>query len=277
VESLPNFWHELIGNYLESCRIIAKRTAEMHSILGSATGPGFAAEPFGKLQQRSMYQSLRTLAGRLCRRLTEEKSTIPSSAHPLVERLLSAESELLRLIRQVLDSSLGGSRIRCHGNYVLEQLLYTGKDFVVIDFEGEPGRTIGERRLKKSPLHDVAAMVRSLDYAVQSVFLGLSSSRGRSAGLIRDEDRDVLGPWADAWYERVASAYASGYLEQMASTGLVPSSSDRLAVFLQILILEKALREIDLELTHRPEWLVVPLRGVVRFLEANANKAELKS
>ena len=271
----PDGWHELIGNYPETSRLIARRTAEMHTALGKISDPGFISEPFGKLYQRSIYQSLRTLSGRLCQRLTQERSVIPLNARPLAERLIAAESDILRLFRTVLDPGLGGFRIRCHGDYHLDQLLYTGKDFVVIDFEGEPGRTIGERRLKKSPLQDVAAMVRSFDYAVQSVLFGLASSRGRSAGLIRAEDSEILGAWATAWYDQVASEYVTGYVEQMADAGLLPPSEERLRVFLEVLILEQALHEIDLELTHRPEWLVVPLRGAVRLLGYDPNHADL--
>ncbi|HEV3385681.1 MAG TPA: alpha-glucosidase C-terminal domain-containing protein, partial [Gemmata sp.] len=264
-------WHELIGSYLEMCRIIAHRTAEMHTLLSRVSEPGFTVEPFGKLYQRSLYQSLRTLLGRLCRRLQQERASIPQSARPHAERLLAAEPEILAMFGSVLDPGLGGYRIRCHGNYLLEQLFFTGKDFVVIDFEGEPGRTIGERRLKKSPLHDVATLVRSFDYAAQSAFLGLSSKRGRAAGLIRDEDRELLSVWSAAWYARVASEYVTEYVGQMNDAKLLPRSEDRLQQLLNVLILERAMREIDLELTHRPDWLIVPLRSVVRMLGYDPN------
>ena len=275
-EPLQSGWQESIGNYLNSCRIIARRTAEMHTILGRVAEQGFSAEPFGKLYQRSFYQSLRTLTGRLCQRLTHERKSIPDRARPLAERLIAAEPDLLKLFRSVLDPSLGGVRIRCHGNYVLEQLFYTGKDFIVIDFEGEPGKTVGERRLKKSPLQDVAAIVRSFDYAVQSVLLGLSSPLGRTVGLIREEDRAMLSAWAIAWYEQVASEYVTEYVQTLAETNLLPSSQDRLRVFLNVLVLEKALREIDLELANRPDWLIVPLRGVVRMLDEGASETDAK-
>lgn len=275
-EPLQNGWQELIGNYLNSCRIIARRTAEMHTILGRVPDPGFAAEPFSKLYQRSFYQSLRTLTGRLCQRLALARMSLPDQTRPLAERLIAAGPELLKLFRSVLDPGLGGLRIRCHGNYVLEQLFYTGKDFIVGDFEGEPGKPVGERRLKKSPLHDVAAMVRSFDYAVQSVLLGLSSPRGRTVGLIREEDREVLGAWASAWYEQAASEYVTEYVQHVAETNLLPSSRERLRTFLDVLLLEKALREIDLEMTDRPDWLIVPLRGVVRMLGEGANEPDAK-
>jgi maltose alpha-D-glucosyltransferase/alpha-amylase len=219
----------------------------------------------------SGYQSLRTLMGRLCQRLAHQMTSLPLNARPLAECLLASQAEFLKRFQGVLDPGLGGFRIRCHGNYLLDQLLYTGKDFVVIDFEGEGGRTIGERRLKKTPLQDVAAMIRSFDYAAQGVLMGLSSSRGRSAGLIRAEDRETLSSWATAWYDQVANRFATAYVEQMIDTKLLPAGENHLKVFLEVLVLEKALREIDTELTHRPDWLVVPLRGVVRMLGYDPN------
>jgi maltose alpha-D-glucosyltransferase/alpha-amylase len=269
----PNGWHDLIGTFLESVRIIAGRTAEMHSTLGRIPDIAFTPEPFGKLYQRSIYQSLRTLIGRLVQRLSSARRWMPENARPLAECLLASESDILRRFRAVLDPSLGGSRIRCHGNYLLEQLFYTGKDFLVIDFEGEPGKAIGERRLKKSPLTDVASLVRSFDYAAQSVLMGLTSNRGRSAGLIREEDRDVLSAWAVAWTDHVTNEYVSVYFNQMAGAALLPST-DRGKTFLEVLVLEKALREVDLELTARPDWVIVPLRGVVRILGHDPNHPE---
>src|SRR5581483_11920140 len=159
----------------------------------------------------------------------------------------------------VLDPALGGARLRCHGDYHLGQLLYTGKDFVVADFEGEPGRTIGERRLKRSPLRDVASMLCSFDYAAQSVFFGLVSSRGRSPGLIRVEDRPALGAWVSAWYYRVAREYVTEYVAGMAGSGLLPATEERVGMFLELLVLEKALQEIDFNLMQRPDWLAISL------------------
>ena len=97
---------------------------------------------------------------------------LPEPARPLADQIVGQHDAILQRFRAILDPSFRSQRIRCHGDYTLEQLLFTGKDFVIMDFEGEPGRTIGERRVKRSPLWDVASMVRSLDDAVQSVVAG---------------------------------------------------------------------------------------------------------
>ena len=177
--------------------MLGLQTAELHRTLAAnPTDPALAPEPFGKLYRRSMYQSLRNLTGRLCDRLTQHRKDLPESARPLADEIVRQQDAILQRFRAILDPAFVGQRIRCHGDYHLGQLLFTGKDFVVIDFEGETARTIGERRIKRSPLRDVASMVRSLDYAVQSVLLGVTDVRGRPPGMIRPEDRPALEPWA---------------------------------------------------------------------------------
>ena len=263
---LSDGWHELIGGFLETPRLIARRTAELHRALAAVANPAFTQEPFGKLYQRSIYQTMRTLTGRLTHQLSIRRHNLPADTSGLAERLIASHDEILKRFSAVLNPSLGGMRIRGHGDYHLGQLLFTGKEFVIVDFEGESTRTIGERRLKRSPLRDVSSMLRSFDYAVQSVLFGLASSRGRSPGLIRGEDQAALAPWATAWYERVANVFVSEYISAMANTGLLPASDSAIRTFLELFLLEKSLQQIDSELTHRPAWVAIPLRGALRLL-----------
>ena len=269
-------WPELLGGYLEPIRTFAHRTAEMHRTLARIPNAAFTPEPFGKLYQRSIYQSMRNNTGRVIHRLARRLDRLPLDARGLAERLIASHDELLRRFRGVLAPELGGSRIRCHGNYHLARLLYTGRDFVIIDFQGDPARTIGERRLKRSALRDVAALIRSFDYAVQSVLFGLASNRGRSPGLIRAEDQPALAPWATAWYDRVAREFVTEYVGAMGESELLPRSEGSIRNFLELLVLEKALQEIDSDLTHRPEWVAIPLRGALRLLGYDANDPELR-
>jgi maltose alpha-D-glucosyltransferase/alpha-amylase len=166
----------------------------------------------------------------------------------------------------VLEPSLLGKRIRCHGNYHLEQLLFTGKDFVIADFEGDPARPIGERRIKRSALRDIASMIRSLDYAVLSVLLGLSDVRSPAPGLVRPEDRPTLEPWAHWWHGSVSHEFLAAYVDTIGSEGLLPGSDEAIRDLLERLLLEKSLSEIGAELTDRPEWVEIPLRGALRLL-----------
>src|SRR5262249_55675339 len=155
-------------------------------------GPAFAPEPISKLYQRSVYQSLRTLTGQLCARLRRERKRMGEPMRALAERAIDHQAELLARFDAVRHGALTGRRIRIHGDYPLGQLLYTGNNFVVTDFEGDPARPLGERRLKRPSLRDVASLLRSLDYAVGSVLTGQASGKGRPPGLVRGEDVAVL-------------------------------------------------------------------------------------
>jgi maltose alpha-D-glucosyltransferase / alpha-amylase len=266
-DSQADPWRELIGGYLDNARLLGQRTAQLHSTLASnGSDHAFAPEPFGKLYQRSLYQSLRNLTGRLCERISLRMNVIPQAARPLAEQIIASQETILQRFRLILDPAFASKRIRCHGDYDLIQLLFTGKDFVIIDFEGDTARPIGERRVKASPLRDVASMVRSLDYAVQCVLLGLTDARGRPPGMIRPEDRPALEAWAQCWYEHATREFLSAYFEAIEPAELLPHSRTACHDLLELFLLEKSLHEIDAELTDRPDWVLVPLRGTTRLL-----------
>ena len=268
-----NKLYELIEGYLDVARLLGQRTAELHLALAeNRTDPALAPEPFGKLYQRSLYQSMRNLTGRLCDRLTRNRAGFSEAARTLADQVVARHDLILERFRTILDPRFNGKRIRCHGDFHLGQLLYTGKDFVIIDFEGEAGRTIGERRVKRSPLHDVATLIRSLDYAVQSVLLNLSGGRGRPAGMIRPEDRPALEPWAQAWYDEVVRQLIHSYTETIRPVSLLPLSPEAADRLLELLVLEKALEEVDAELMGRIDWVVIPLQAVLRLLGHDPNE-----
>jgi maltose alpha-D-glucosyltransferase/alpha-amylase len=270
-------WRVLLGGQQDTARLLGQRTAELHqALVADRFDQAFAPEPFGKLYQRSIYQSIRNLTGRLCNRLGRHIPDLPESARPLASQIVGRRDEILQRFKSILDPSYRSQRIRCHGDYTLKQLLFTGKDFVIMDFEGGPGRTVGERRVKRTPLWDVAGMVRSLDTAVQSVLLGLMDSRSRPPGIIRPEDRPALAPWADSWFEQVARRFVLTYMEAIQSAELLPASRASCFELLDLLLLEKALLDIDADLSIRPQWVVIPLRSAVRLIDpGTANPALL--
>jgi maltose alpha-D-glucosyltransferase/alpha-amylase len=153
-------------------------------------------------------------------------------------------------------------RIRCHGDYHLGQVLHTGGDFVIIDFEGEPARSIGERRIKHSPLKDVAGMLRSFHYA------SYVALHGQASTVIRSEDVPVLEEWARAWYLWVSSTFLRSYLDLMSDVPVLPPRPDDIASMLDGYLLQKALYEVNYEMNNRPDWLVVPLQGIMQVLES---------
>lgn len=261
-------WHELVGAFPDTARVLGRRTAEMHlALAANGANRAFAPEPFGKLYQRSLYQTMRNQTGLLCRRLEKEMGRLAGPAQELALRLLGHEAAMLKRFRGVLDPTLGGVRIRIQGDYHLARVLHTGKDVVVLDFEGDPTRTVEDRRVKRSPLRDVASMIRSFDYAVQTTLLGLTADRGRVQGAVRPEDVPALGPWAEVWYHLMAREFALAYLEGIGSAGLLPPAAEGRLMFLQLLILEKALDEVMGELETRSDRVVIPLHGALRQLE----------
>ncbi|NIP79489.1 MAG: phosphotransferase, partial [Gemmatimonadetes bacterium] len=208
---------ELMGAYLESARVMGLRTAELHATLASATSPELAPEPFSALYQRSLYQSMRNLVGRNFNALGRAVDRLSSTDRGQARDVLSLRPAILDRMRKLVGEKMSARRIRTHGDYHLGQVLYTGRDFVIIDFEGEPARPITERRLKRSPLGDVAGMLRSFDYAVHAA---LRDEEIR--GLARAEDLNGVEGWAAVWTLHASAAFLGTYLDRAAGAGFLP-------------------------------------------------------
>jgi maltose alpha-D-glucosyltransferase/alpha-amylase len=251
---------EVIGSHLEAARILGQRTAELHLALGSCRDdPAFAPEPFSTLYQRSLYQSLRTQCRRTLELLRKRLGGLPEPAQQDGRRLLELEAELLKRIRRIFEHKITAERLRCHGEYHLAQVLWTGKDWVIVNLEGDPSRSFGERRLKRSPLRDVASMVRSVHYAA----LCALGSRA-----VRPEDQASLAPWARFWHLWVSTAFLKGYLTA-ARGSFLPTDRGELGILLDFYLLKRAVRELNFELTHQTEQVRVPLQGLLHLLEGN--------
>ncbi len=260
----PDVAEEVVGPYLASARLLGRRTGELHRALGSDAGdPAFSPEPFTILQQRSLYQSARTQTNNAFVLLQSHLGELPEDMQRHGLSLLERRESAYAKIRPVLDHRLGGRRIRTHGDFHLGQALYTGGDFVFIDFEGEPARSLEERRSKRSPLRDVAGMVRSFDYAVHSSLGQWAVESGEEASAA-----EVLEPWATAWRVWVSAAYLGAYLDVVRPSGLLPASLEDIALLLDVYLWEKAAYELEYELNNRPTWAGIPIRGLLRILGA---------
>ena len=156
------------------------------------------------------------------------------------------------------------SRIRIHGDLHLGQVLFTGRDFLIIDFEGEPARSLSERRVKRTPLRDVAGMLRSFHYATVTALLDAVAR-----GLV-EADSDAareLEAWGGHWNDAVSAAFLGSYLEAAGDAPWIPADPDALALVLDTSLLEKAIYELAYELNNRPDWVTVPLRGIRDLLD----------
>ena len=261
----PEDLFEVIGPYGESARLLGQRTAELHVMLASAPDePDFAPEPFSKLYQRALYQSMRSLTGQVFRLLHQRLKHLPDVVRPEAQMVLESQGEILNRFQSIMERKISAMRIRCHGDYHLGQVLYTGRDFVIIDFEGEPARPVSERRIKRSPLRDVAGMLRSFHYAAYMALF-----RQEESGIIRAEDRLFLESWAELWSDWVSVFFLKEYLEVAAEGNFLPRRREELTVLLDIYLLEKAIYEIGYELNNRPDWVSIPLRGIQQVLQGS--------
>ena len=260
---LDSFARDAIGSYLEDARLLGRRTAELHLALASdPENPAFAPEPFTLFYQRSLYQSMRSVAVQTLQLLSRRLADLPEPNQSEAREVLSYEDVAMRRFRALLEGKIMATRIRTHGDYHLGQVLYTGKDFVITDFEGEPARPLTERRLKRSPLRDVASMLRSFDYAANAALL----RDDLGAGLVRRVDLNVLNQWARFWYAGVSATFLRAYLDVEGIETLLPRERGELQVLLDVYLLEKAMYELAYELNHRPDWASIPLRGLLYLL-----------
>jgi maltose alpha-D-glucosyltransferase/alpha-amylase len=252
---------ELIGGvYPEKANLLGQRTSELHLALASCPDdPAFRPEPFNAMAQRSVYQSMRASLRRTFTLLEKKITDLPAAFRDEARDVLLAETEILAREKRLLDRRTNAAKIRIHGDYHLGQLLYTGKDFVILDFEGEPARALSERKLKRSALRDVAGMMRSFQYAAYSALW---------QPAMRSEDVPFLERWADLWYRQMGSVFLQSYLSTAIDAIFIPQNSEDLQIMLEAYLLDKAVYEIGYELNHRPDWVVIPIRGIKHILKS---------
>jgi len=252
---------ERTNAWMELTRTMGRRTAEMHIALAAGTAPDLMPEPHTPFSRQAWAHSLRSRARETFLALRSALPTLEGPTRSLAEAVLGRREEVLERLAAVSKRPLSGRRVRCHGDYHLGQVLMTGTDVAIIDFEGEPARTLGERRAKKSALSDVAGMLRSFHYA---------SQRGARALLHAEKAPGVEGAhleaWAAAWYAWTAANFTAAYRETLAAGGVPHDDDDEFAFVLQTCLLEKALSEVVYELGHRPEWRDVALNGLLEAL-----------
>ena len=251
---------DLIGGvFPEKAKLLGQRTGELHLALASGTGdPAFAPEPFNAMAQRSVYQNMRATLRRIFTLVEKKLPDLSAKFRDEAKEVLAAEKEILAREKQLLDRRTKAAKIRIHGDYHLGQLLYTGKDFVILDFEGEPARPLSERKLKRSALRDVAGMMRSFQYAAYSALW---------QPAMRTEDAPFLERWADFWYRQMSSVFLQSYLQTTREAIFIPKNSDDLQIMLEAYLLDKAVYEIGYELNNRPSWVVIPIRGIKHILQ----------
>ena len=269
-QDMPQAVGELIGPYVQVAQLLGTRTGELHVALGSErTDPHFTPEPFTSHDQRSLYQSMRNQVAHVFPLLRKRLPKLPEDVREEARAVLSREAEVLQAFQSLHGRKMTALRIRCHGDYHLGQVLYTGKDFVIFDFEGEPAHSISERRLKRSPLRDVAGMLRSFHYAAHSAPLS-QAEKGGGVAATRPHDRSTMERWAQVWYQWISATFLKAYLAAASHSTFLPRSDEELRILVDAYLLEKAVYEVGYELNNRPDWLRIPLRGIDHLLKGKS-------
>ncbi|MGH9017175.1 MAG: maltose alpha-D-glucosyltransferase [Acidimicrobiales bacterium] len=252
--------HPLLGPHLAWASLLGRRTAELHMALaGDHSDPAFRPEPLTAGDRQSLFHGARSSARRVLRQAAGLR-TAPSS----LDEVLRREGDVYDRLRSLSTGTVQAEKIRCHGDYHLGQVLWTGRDFIVVDFEGEPARSLGQRRLKRPGAFDLAGMIRSFHYA----------SRAAAARLERDHAsiRQVaaLESWLYLWHRWVSGTFLHAYVEVAGGAGFVPRDRSQLAALLDFFLLEKAVYELGYEVNSRPDWVDIPARGIIDILDSAA-------
>jgi len=249
---------EVVGTALWTARLLGQRTAEMHLALASdPTDPAFAPEPLADSDLSGMSQRLDTLTREVLEALKEQLASLTTADRLLAENVLSNRSRILEVLASRPEASGGLLKMRVHGDYHLGQILCKEGDYYVTDFEGEDGRTVEERRAKRSPLSDVAAMLRSFHYAVECAL--------NDASKVHPGAMERLEPWAIIWEDWVSAEFFKVYRKVV--SGLLPNDNSTAQGLLDWLKLERLLFELRRELNCRPDWVRVPLLGILRLIK----------
>lgn len=238
--------------------LLGQRTAEMHIALASdKESPAFAPEKLNMDNQHALLRDVRALIDSKFNLIEEKMEHLPSTTATEAKRVLACKAQLLEKLEKLKTTPIHAHKTRVHGDYHLGQVLYNETDFYIIDFEGEPLRSLKERRTKVSPFKDVAGMIRSFHYAAYGE-LYLHPDKYAVPAI------PMLEEWGNYWYEVMQRCFLTTYLDTCKDYSFIPEASEELELLLQTYLLEKAVYEVAYELNARPDWLRIPLRGVLQ-------------
>jgi maltose alpha-D-glucosyltransferase/alpha-amylase len=262
----PKGIEDVMSGYLRTAETLGRRTAEMHVALAADFATrAFSPEPYTKddltaVTMDTIAQAQKGLQA-LEAKLHGSPDGLPAEVAARAEELVTARDTLLERIRSAPALEFVASKIRVHGDYHLGQVLWSEGDFYILDFEGEPARPIEQRREKQSPLKDVAGMVRSFSYAAYAGLFAHTASRpGEFARL---------EPWARIWQTWATAAFLRGYLATTEGALFIPADPAQRDALLHLFMLDKALYELNYELNNRPDWVRIPIWGILEILNAD--------
>ena len=249
---------EVHGAYLVLMRTLGKRTGELHKALAIPSGdPAFDAEPVEHHDLVTWMKQAQAEVATTLDMLDHRCETLDEAVRTEAKVLLARRHELVERIEAYVPAKVEAAKIRYHGNYHLGQLLLKKNNFVIINFDGDLALPFAERCQKHSPLKDVASMLRSFNDAVNTALARISTER--------PEDFATLEPFGRGWEAIVGQTFVDAYAETVRGSGLY-ASWQAVHGLLDLFLLEKALYELRYELDNRPDWVRIPLRGILKLL-----------
>jgi maltose alpha-D-glucosyltransferase/alpha-amylase len=254
-QALPAVLEARFGEFMTAIEQLGTRTAEFHLALSSEKrNKNFTPEPITSKYLAALADAFTAQAQMSLNLLANRSASLTEELKAEVDRVLAAGPPLLQRFQSLPElSGLSGKLIRCHGDYHLGQVLRTQDDFLLVDFEGEPIRSLAVRRRKQSPLKDVAGMLRSFSYAAHTA-------------LIAAADPAAVEQQAHTWESWAAATFLSAYFKTADGGTFLPTGSARSAL-LDAFLLDKAFYELQYEFNNRPDWLHIPLAGIIGFID----------
>jgi maltose alpha-D-glucosyltransferase/alpha-amylase len=239
--------------------------AEVHLALAQNITKEFVPEEFSLHYQRSLFSSFTTLVRETWQNIEKASGTLPEDVEREVAAFSSRREQMLELLKRIYSKKLDVQKIRIHGNFGLSHILLTGRDILLHDFGGNPIRSYSERRLKRSPLRDVAAMVRSFYNVAYEGFLNTTQAQ--------PEEIDEMLPFADYWAHYMCNFFLKAYTDKVKEGRFVPEERDDFKVLIQTFLLENTLHYFNLELARHPKQAIIPLRIMQTILEPGGEVA----
>lgn len=250
---------QIDSTYLDMISCLGKRTAEMHLALSSnkILSKDMIPEPFTIFYQNSLFQGMRSKQKKVFSLLKSKLNEFEPNLQRLAKNVIEQESNIIDLYKKLLNRKFNVNKIRTHGDYHLGQILIVENDVIIFDFEGEPLLSISERKLKKCCFHDVAGMIRSFHYAA-------ITSLNKQEVITKESYRTMPA----LWYKTVTSQFLKTYLETIDEKNqLIPNDPEELKILIDTHLMSKAINELNYELNTRPEWIFIPLKGILMLSE----------
>lgn len=252
---LPDLLRDSLPQHVaDNLYLLGQRSAEMHQALAMGKNDAFKPIPFDDAYRMSFFDALEQLVSKRLRLLKSTYEDLPAALQEQVSYFMEHRNTILSCFRQFKSLKTHALRTRIHGDFHLGQVLYTGDNFIILDFEGEPESTLTARKIKHSPLKDIAGMVRSFHYALYATIV--FNARFQS---IKDE---VSDGWRQAIYLAIKGIYLHGYFETLGDHPILPETETEIRALLDLHTLEKAVYELGYELNGRPDWAIIPLKGI---------------